>query len=447
MGPRYCFGRMLASLPLMLALSVAQPPTGDRPAPAPVVLRVATFNLEDVRSSDLADGTNPRLRKLAEVIQRLRPNVILLNEIAFDPETPKPATPQGAAPADAGKPAGSNGQRFADLYLAVAQASDVAPIRMNAFMAPVNTGLFSGYDLDNDSVVTSTYPTPRPSLPDGSPAPLPPAEQAAGRAYGGDCWGFGTFPGQYGMALLVDHRLSIDLADVRTFQMFPWSFLDGAMTPKNADGTEFYSAEEFEGFRLSSKSHWDVPVILPNGAKVHFLCSHPTPPAFDGPEQRNKVRNHDEIRFWRDYIENSPALVDDRGIAGGLATRADGRIEIEPMPFVVLGDLNADPEKGNSVRNPIKTYLLGNRHVNAELVPVSPVEIPGLTPSDTARFKLRVDYVLPSKLIRVREAGVWRHKPSGAAEFPSDHFPVWMEIEVPAPRPRVEEGDAPETRR
>ena len=35
---------------------------------------------------------------------------------------------------------------------------------------------------------------------------------------------------------------------------------------------------------------------------VHFLVSHPTPPTFDGAEDRNGTRNHDEIRFWADYI-------------------------------------------------------------------------------------------------------------------------------------------------
>ena len=28
----------------------------------------------------------------------------------------------------------------------------------------------------------------------------------------------------------------------------------------------------------------------------------PTPPAFDGEEDRNGRRNHDEIRFWVDYV-------------------------------------------------------------------------------------------------------------------------------------------------
>ena len=35
---------------------------------------------------------------------------------------------------------------------------------------------------------------------------------------------------------------------------------------------------------------------------VHVLASHPTPPTFDGAEDRNGRRNHDEIRFWADYV-------------------------------------------------------------------------------------------------------------------------------------------------
>ena len=60
-------------------------------------------------------------------------------------------------------------------------------------------------------------------------------------------------------------------------------------------------AQEQAVLRLSCKIHWDVPVQI-GSETVHFLVSHPTPPAFDGPEDRNGRRNHDEIRFWADYI-------------------------------------------------------------------------------------------------------------------------------------------------
>ncbi|MGV2338699.1 MAG UNVERIFIED_CONTAM: endonuclease/exonuclease/phosphatase family protein [Planctomycetaceae bacterium] len=94
-------------------------------------------------------------------------------------------------------------------------------------------------------------------------------------------------------------------------------------------------------FRLSSKSHWDVPVEIGNHV-LHVLASHPTPPAFDGAEDRNGRRNHDEIRLWHDYLtpEASSWIQDDSGKSGGLPADAS---------FVILGDLNADPIDGGSV--------------------------------------------------------------------------------------------------
>jgi hypothetical protein len=67
-----------------------------------------------------------------------------------------------------------------------------------------------------------------------------------------------------------------------------------------------YVATACQVLRLSSKSHWDVPIdiqLAPAVAKrVHMLLHHPTPPAFDGPEGRNLLRNHDEIRLFADFV-------------------------------------------------------------------------------------------------------------------------------------------------
>lgn len=371
----------------------------------PVAIRVVTFNLEDVRPDDVKDGSQPRLRQLAETIQRIRPNVILLNEIAF------------AAPDDYARPETGNwtADRFAQLYLAVPQRQGLDPIKYRVYTSRPNTGMPSGFDLDRDGESQTAFPLPDPSKPDGSP----PQQSERGRSYGNDCWGFGTFPGQYGMALLVDERLEVDDANVRTFRLFPWSAMPDPALPRAEDGTMWYPSDVLEVFRLSSKSHWDVPVELPNGATVHFLCSHPTPPAFDGPEGRNKRRNHDEIRFWADYIANADYIVDDNERRGGLAPNSN---------FVILGDLNADPDEGDSYENPVQTYLLANSRVNPRLTPTSDIAVEGLDADDTARFGLRVDYVLPSAGLRALRAGVWRWEGNQA---PSDHFPVWLDVAVP----------------
>src|SRR5690606_29210447 len=144
-----------------------------------------------------------------------------------------------------------------------------------AFVAPSNTGIPSGFDLNNDGTVGG----------------------------GDDAFGFGFFPGQYGMAVLSKFPILED--EVRTFQTFLWKDMPGALLPDDpntAAPADWYSPEELAAFRLSSKSHWDVPVDV-NGNTVHVLASHPTPPTFDGAEDRNGLRNHDEIRFWADYVK------------------------------------------------------------------------------------------------------------------------------------------------
>jgi len=372
---------------------------GVRAGAGPVEIRVATFNVEDLRAADLLDGGSEKAKGVAELLQRVRPNVVLINEITYD----VPGAPD--VPDDA--EAGQNGRRLADLC-AASQGEGLEPLHYRVFMAETNTGMASGLDLDNNGRVVTSYP-------------VPPSGGAAGQDYGGDCWGFGTFPGQYGMALLIDERLEIVDEDVRTYRLMPWSYMPAAEMPTDpATGEPWYDEEESKRFRLSSKSHWDVPVKLPNGAVVHFLCSHPTPPAFDGAEQRNQLRNHDEIRFWADYLSGAGYIVDDEGRRPAIAPDAS---------FVVLGDLNADGDEGSSHGDPIG-LLLAAPGVNGDVDPTGNVKVNGLDDDDTARFGLRVDYVLPSKDMEVLGTGVWRKPAAGRGEFASDHFPVWLDVRV-----------------
>lgn len=400
---------MMGLAALALACGMGAQPAAETPAGS-VALRVATFNVEDVRTEDLIGG-NPRVEEVVELVQRLRPTIVLLNELAYDMPG-APGFPEGSE-------AGRNGARLAAL-LAKPAAESVQGIRYKAFTAPVNTGMPSGFDLDNDGEAVTRFPIPPGARADGTPG----RQTEEGRRYGGDCWGFGTFPGQYGMVLLVDERCEILADEVRTFRLMPWDYMPGAALPQMPGGSgPWYDAEEIALMRLSSKSHWDVPVRLPNGSVVHLLCSHPTPPVFDGEEKRNARRNYDEIRFWADYVEGAEYIVDDAGRAGSLP-----RGEL----FIILGDLNADPE-GTPFRNPIKELLMTSRAVNAGEPPRSEIAVEGLDATDTAYFGKRADYVLPSHGISVLRSGVWRERNPGSERFPSDHFPVWIDVTVPPP--------------
>jgi endonuclease/exonuclease/phosphatase family metal-dependent hydrolase len=371
-------------------------------------LRVATYNLSLNRNApgqlvtDLSTGTNAQAKTVAEIIQRTNPDIVLLNEFDFV---------EGGVAADL----------FRDNYLEVSQGG-ADPIEYPyAFVSPSNTGIPSGFDLNNNGVV-------------GGPD---------------DAFGFGFFEGQFGMAVLSKYPIVED--DVRTFQHFLWKDMPGALLPDDPatpEPADWYSAEELDVFRLSSKSHWDVPVEV-GGNTVHVLASHPTPPVFDGPEDRNGLRNHDEIRFWADYVTPGTAsryIYDDAGTTGGLKPGES---------FVILGDQNADPLDGDSVEAAVDQLLTHPRitdplptsegAVEAALLQGGANLAHGGDPAyDTADFadttpgNLRADYVLPSRDLRATDAGVFwpvQADPlsalTGTFPFPSsDHRLVWVDLRV-----------------
>lgn len=392
-------------------------------------LRVATYNASLNRNgegdliADLTTTDDAQAQAVAEIIQRTDPDVILINEFDYDPD-------------------GTAANLFRTNYLEVSQNGQDPVEYPYVYVAASNTGVGTGFDLNNDGVVGTE-----------------------GFALANDAHGFGTFEGQYGF--VIYSKYPIDEDNIRTFQEFLWKDMPDANLPAdpldtdgNSDLTSYYTDEELEVLRLSSKNHVDVPIIV-NGETVHILAAHPTPPVFDGVEDRNGLRNADEIRFWADYVEpaNSGYIYDDEGETGGLP--AGER-------FVILGDYNADPFDGDSA-NDAALQLLDNPRIagSATDPDVTPDSTGGPEASllqagdndthlgnpafDTADFgfagggnpdnapgNLRVDYVLPSQAgFDIVDAQVfWPDE----AEFPeqaalagfptSDHRLVAMDLSL-----------------
>ncbi len=326
----------------------------------------------------------PQVAAAVEVIRAIRPDVLLLTR--FDQDHRNVALDAFRA-------------RIADGPEGIAYP--------HRYAGPVNAGEPSGHDLDGD-----------------------------GRRMGpGDALGWGKFPGQGGMAILS--RLPLDPA--RTFTALPWHALPGATPPVRPDGGPWPDSDAAAVLRLSSRGHWDVPVALPDGGRLHLLASGPTPPLFDGPERRNQLRNRDEIRFWSVWLGGA-ALPDD---AGDATPRADA-------PFVLLGDLNLDPLDGRGEREAIAALLSDPRLQDPR--PASPGAAAaaavgsngshdGAGALDTADFaddgagNLRLDYVLPSAGLRVIAAGVVWPAPGDplaeAAATASPHRLVWADLALP----------------
>lgn len=350
----------LAALALLLAFAPG--------LPRAETLRIATWNAGLDRTGpgllvhDLARGDDPQALAAVRVLVALQADVLLLTAIDHD----------------------RNGVALGLLADRLAAEGLHYPHRLT--LRP-NTGLQTGLDADRNGRL-------------GDPR---------------DAQGFGLFSGQGGMAVLS--RLPLDTGAVRDFSGFLWRDLPGALLPPGED-PDLAAVQ-----RLATTGFWDVPVLAPSG-RLHLLAWHATPPVFDGPEDRNGRRNHDEAAFWRLFF--------------------DGALPFPPpdAPFVLLGDGNLDPADGDGRREGMRALLThpavsdpAPRGSHGRVEP----DHAGDPALDTALYDgiggLRLDYVLPSAGLRVTGSGVLWPGPADplAADLAaaSRHFPVWVEIELP----------------
>ncbi|MEI8611676.1 endonuclease/exonuclease/phosphatase family protein [Enterovibrio sp. Hal110] len=371
--------------------------------------RFATFNVamsadnagdmfEALKSAD-DPRISARFNNLAAIIQRVRPDVLLLCEF------------------DHLGDGGDDGMlaHFLEHFLGKSQQGE-SPIHYPyRYLPPTNTGLAIQQGTDVSKVPQKAH-------------------------------GFGRHHGQYGFVVLS--RYPIDADNIRCWQSMRWADMPNHRMPKN-----FFDKETESALRLSSKNHVVVPINV--GEKtIHLIACHPTPPVFDGKERRNLRRNADELRLISDIIENAAYLVDDAGQSGGLGANDT---------FVVMGDLNADPTNGDGDKKVIQgllthprikpssmqTALPENNHLPRH-IPTSDGAIESLSGTRTKHKSrathargLRLDYVLPSNDLNVVDGGVfWPRSSSEAYDFiadesgrvvssvSSDHQLVWLDLAI-----------------
>ncbi|WOI56104.1 endonuclease/exonuclease/phosphatase family protein [Palleronia sp. LCG004] len=268
--------------------------------------------------------------------------------------------------------------------LAEAIVEDGGPDYPHSFAARPNAGLLTDLDMDGD-----------------------------GRTRGPrDAQGYGNFTGDGGMAVLSRYPLG----EVRDLSDLPWADLPGSIPPD----PPFPTVEAHTARRLSSVAHWIVPVEI-DGRTLDLMTWSATPPIFDGPEDLNGRRNRDETAIWSRLLDGEMG-------------------DVPEPPFVILGNANLDPEDGEGIRDALDALLSEPRLRDplprsaggaAEADP----DHQGDPALDTAAFdgpgNLRLSYVLPSRDIAVRDAGVFWPAPD--AQFaPDENWPahrlVWVDV-------------------
>lgn len=321
-------------------------------------VRIATYNVELSRKGPgllLRDieKPDPQVTAVIAVILQINSDILLVQSFDYDYDL----MALGA---------------FRD---ALATAGVVYP---HIYARRPNSGMPSGADLDGDGALGDPH----------------------------DAQSYGMFSGQGGMALLsrfpVEHTTALDLSALL------WIDFPGGVGPKRR---LVLPAPIARVQRLSSVGHWVMPVATPWG-RLTLMGFHANTPVFDGPEDRNGLRNADELRLWQAYL--------------------DGAFGPPPQEkFVILGDANNDPTQGEG-RKPELLGLLDDPRLQ-DVVPTSQTQ--GAATVHWPKVgRMRVDYVLPSTDLRVSAAGVfWPLPPdpmAPVAAAASRHRLVWVDLDI-----------------
>ena len=330
-------------------------------------MRIATYNPEMTDQGpglvlqSLRRGDDPKMIAIAAVIVAVSADVLLLTGLDYD----------------------AMGLTLGALAENLATAGAVYPYQLA--LRP-NTGMATGFDLDGNGRL-------------GEPR---------------DAMGYGRYAGAAGMAILS--RYPIDTANIRDFSAYLWADLPSNLMQ---DAAPIRAIQ-----RLSTTGMYAVPVLLPGGKSLKLLAYYATPPVFDGAEDRNGRRNHDETAFWLRLL--------------------DGQLPFAaPLPlFVVLGQPNLDPADGEG--RPAALRALLAHPALQDLAPRgtsgrSDAKQRGDAAMDTALYDaiggLRVEQVLPSADLAVAASGVLWPPPSdpmtATIATASRHRPVWVDITLP----------------
>ena len=255
-----------------------------------------------------------------------------------------------------------------------------APYPFRLALRP-NTGIATGLDLDGNGV-------------SGEPR---------------DAQAYGRWAGEGGMAVLS--RMPIDSENIRDFSGVLWKDLPGSLMPPDAPATQL----------LSTSGAYEVPITLPNGQSLRLLAFYASPPIFDGPEDRNGRRNHDETAFWLHLLASDLAFAPPK------------------PPFVIIGQPNLDPEDGSGRSRAMRELLHHPGLHDPKPRGTSTRQDPGQSGDpalDTALYPkiggLRVEVILPSVDVTFSASGVMWPPDSdpltAALLMASRHRPIWVEI-------------------
>jgi hypothetical protein len=324
---------------------------------APQTVRIGQFNLREMQSAKLMDAADEQATAAAAVLARFAPDIVSINELQFDmqgyPSAVSPGAPANTPHGGFNVAGAENARRLADRVAAAG-----GPTYSDTLLTVGN----SGYYWEGDTLGLDWY----------------------------ILRGWGEFPGRFNTAVLSRFPILVD--EVRVISDIAWEDIpDNKIAQMKAE----IGLDVPPGFPVFEKSLNIVPVQV-GASKLYLVLLHPVTPAYD---PINPYRNHDELRALRLFLDGE--------LAG-----------VEPLPagakFMIIGDLNADPDDGDRLPGAIAQVLShpdvvnhfpagsgtkGNNGQFNSYLGGCGLDDGSVVEDPTARFQLQLDYLLPSQSI------------------------------------------------
>lgn len=375
----------------------SEAPAGS--APTPGTWRIAQFNLRELSTDKIVATSHPQVDAAAKIVARFHPDVVCLNEMQFDIANVPTSGMPGAKSAKPGtfSTAESNATRIA----ARIAAENPEAIYPYALITVGNSGF--------------AWSGPRPSTEPGSD------------------WyslrGWGEYRGRFNTIVLSKFPIVTD--QVRIITDVAWDAI-----PKNsiAQMKTDTGLDVPAGYPVFEKSLNVIPLDI-HGKTTYLVMSHPTAPAF---WSINPYRHEDELRALALFLD---------GQLPGVESVPQG------SPFVLIGDLNADPEEGDSRPGAIARVLAHDRlepwfPEGAGTMGKNPTfntYVSGCGKGDgssvgdpSSRFQMQIDYILPSKEIGRAQGGAvfFPNRAESQEDFDlacraSDHMFLYVDLPNP----------------
>lgn len=305
-------------------------------------INIVHYNIKELDTSKIK-ASNPQLKKISEIINSKKPDLVFFNEIQYD----FPGVPNNQFTSE-----GENLQKLNKIF----------NLNLNNYsFHPANTGKNARKNSDGEYFVNPNAPGARDHA---------------------DQINFGIFPYQYSSGFITKYKI----IEEKVISTLSWKSFNPQIDLKKFKGADGSTLPK--DMELFDKNFTDVTIEI-DGKRIHIITLHTVPAYhFGNDNSPNYVRNRDQLRFLEWYLTGNTDI----------EVKLNNIKPINNETFIAAGDWNVAHESDNPGAAIMQSILKKtNPWINPSLMDFTN-EGSGFGPKP---FRLMLDYLVTSNDLKV----------------------------------------------